>query len=339
MGYWNGTWGFAISTGRCHRPLRACTPTPMILAGCIMVNRKHPAERRRVSMLHEYGHLIVDRYKPGIDYLSMGGRKPANERFAEAFAIAFLMPAASVRQRFSEIVAANNNFQIADLCRLSHYYFASVEATALRLEQLSLIPKGSWALIKESKFAPRQAAALLSLPAHHETPDYYPERYKFLRFATLNRSDPPEQLSQILRCDPVRAKQVVMECLTSKFVADDGGVHAVRLEFQQSLLSTSRGRLMQDVALDACCLMNLLAAGTILSLSSSSAAKPERGAKAHGRTQHRFDFGLSLYVPAKVMGEALYIGQCNQGSTEPNLHVFDRSATVFGSRIAGSVRP
>ena len=62
------------------------------LGCCILVNRKHPPERRRVSMLHEYGHLIVDRYKPGIDYLTMTGRKPANERFAESFALSFLMP-------------------------------------------------------------------------------------------------------------------------------------------------------------------------------------------------------------------------------------------------------
>ncbi len=110
------------------------------LGGCIMVNCKHPAERQRASMLHEYGHLIVDRYKPGIDYLNMPGRKPANERFAEAFALSFLMPANAVRQRFHEIVAATNDFQVADLCRLSHFFFVSVEAMAIRLEQLGLIP-------------------------------------------------------------------------------------------------------------------------------------------------------------------------------------------------------
>lgn len=208
------------------------------LGGCIMVNRKHPAERRRASMLHEYGHLIVDRYKPGIDYLNMPGRKPANERFAEAFALSFLMPANAVRQRFHEIVATTNDFQVADLCRLSHFFFASVEAMAIRLEQLGLIPKGSWALIKESKFAPRQAAALLSLPAHHETPDYYPERYKFLAVRAFEEEKiSQEQLSHFLRCDPVKARQIVMECLTSKFVADDGCVQAIQLEFQQSLLS------------------------------------------------------------------------------------------------------
>ena len=115
------------------------------LGGCILINRKHPPERRRVSMLHEYGHLLLstDRYKPGIDYLTMPGRKPANERFAEAFALSFLMPASSVRQRFQDIVTTTGDFQVADLCRLKHFYFVSLEAMTLRLEQLGLIPKGT----------------------------------------------------------------------------------------------------------------------------------------------------------------------------------------------------
>ncbi len=224
-------------------------PLPSAIAGmyasaadvgcCIMVNRKHPPERRRATMLHEYGHLIVDRYKPGIDYLSVSGRKPANERFAEAFALSFLMPATSVRQRFHEIVTTNNDFQVADLCRLSHFYFVYVEAMALRLEQLGLIPKGSWALIKESKFAPRQAAALLNLPARRETPDYYPERYKNLAVHAFEQEKiSQEQLAHFLRCDPVTAREIVIECLTGRFMADDGREQVVQLEFQQSLLGS-----------------------------------------------------------------------------------------------------
>jgi len=224
-------------------------PLPSAIAGmyasaadigcCILINRKHPAERRRFTMLHEYGHLIVDRYKPGIDYLSPSGRKPANERFAEAFGVSFLMPAASVRQRFHEIVAVSNDFQVADLCRLSHYYFVAVEAMALRLEQLQLIPKGSWALIKESKFAPRQAAALLDLPAHEETADYYPERYKFLAVHAFEHEKiSEEQLAHFLRCDPVSARGIVRECLTGRFITDDGRVQAVQLEFQRSLMGS-----------------------------------------------------------------------------------------------------
>ena len=210
------------------------------LGGCIMVNRKHPAQRRRASMMHEYGHLIVDRYKPGIDYLNTPGRKPANERFAEAFALSFLMPANAVRQRFHEIVAATNDFQVADLCRLSHFFFVSVEAMAIRLEQLGLIPKGSWAPIKESKLAPRQAAKLLGLAAHRETPDFYPERYKYLAVHAFEQEKlSEEQLAGFLRCDPVTARGIVIDCLTRNVMDDDGSERAVQFEFQHSLLGQS----------------------------------------------------------------------------------------------------
>src|SRR5438045_3240878 len=110
----------------------------------------------------------------------MTGRKPANERFAESFALSFLMPASSVRQRFHDIVTTTGDFQVADLRRLSHFYFVSVEAMALRLEQLGLIPKGSWQHLKEAKFSPRQAAELLGLQPQPTNDQPYPERYKFL---------------------------------------------------------------------------------------------------------------------------------------------------------------
>ena len=84
-----------------------CTPTRRQLGICILINRKQPLERRRVFMLQEYGHFLLgtDRYKPGIDYLVISRCKPANERFAEAFALSFLMPASSVREQFQKILA------------------------------------------------------------------------------------------------------------------------------------------------------------------------------------------------------------------------------------------
>ena len=128
------------------------------LGACILINRNHPPERRRVSMLHEYGHFLLstDRYKPGIDYLTMPGRKPANERFAEAFALCFLMPATSVRQKFHDIVATTGDFQVADLCRMKHFYFVSLEAMTLRVEQLGLIPKGTWESLEGVGIRPPQ---------------------------------------------------------------------------------------------------------------------------------------------------------------------------------------
>lgn len=209
------------------------------LGCCVLVNRKHPPERRRVSMLHEYGHLLVDRFKPGIDYLTIAGRKPVNERFAEAFALAFLMPATSVRQRFHDIVTSTNDFQVADLRRLSHSYFVSVEAMALRLEQLGLITKGSWQFLKESKFAPKQAAEMLGLRPQPINDQPFPERYRFLAVSAYERGAIGDSnLAHYLRCDIVTAREIVADTLTSREVVDSTGEERdVRLDFQKSLLT------------------------------------------------------------------------------------------------------
>jgi len=53
------------------------------LGYCVFINKSHPPERQRMSMAHEYAHFLVDRYRPGIDYLERHTRKPATERFAE----------------------------------------------------------------------------------------------------------------------------------------------------------------------------------------------------------------------------------------------------------------
>jgi Zn-dependent peptidase ImmA (M78 family)/DNA-binding XRE family transcriptional regulator len=210
------------------------------LGCCILINRKHPPERRRVSIVHEYGHLIVDRYKPGIDYLTMSGRKPANERFAESFALSFLMPAGSVRQRFHDIVTTTGDFQVSDLRRLSHFYFVSVEAMARRLEELGLIPKGSWQFLKESKFAPKKAAELLGLPPRPTNDEPYPERYKYLAVHAYERGEIGDtDLANLLRCDIATAREIVSNTLTSREVESDGEEGQLRLDFDRSLLGTA----------------------------------------------------------------------------------------------------
>jgi Zn-dependent peptidase ImmA (M78 family)/transcriptional regulator with XRE-family HTH domain len=209
------------------------------LGCCILINRNHPAQRRRVSLVHEYGHLIVDRYKPGIDSISITGRKPANERFAETFGLSFLMPPSSVRARFHEIVTSTRDFRVADLCRLSHFYFVSVEAMALRLEKLGLIPRGCSEDLKDSRFSPMKAAQMFDLLPHPETSQPYPQRYKFLAVHAYQMGKITQvQLAHFLRCDVVTARQIVTECLTSPDVAADGRLEMLHLEeFQKSLLS------------------------------------------------------------------------------------------------------
>lgn len=211
--------------------------------GVIAVNRKHPAERRRATMLHEYGHLIVDRHKPGIDYLATPAKKPANERFAESFAMAFLIPATSVRRRFNEIVNATGDFQIADLCRLSHLYFVSLEAMALRLEGMGLIPAGTREHLKESRFEVRKASQILGLPKQPVNDDTLPDRYKYLAVHAYERGElSAGQLARFLRCDPVTAREIVAQYLTMPDVSIQGETLAIsgQVASQFSLLSDGK---------------------------------------------------------------------------------------------------
>lgn len=208
------------------------------LGGCVLVNLHHPTVRRRATLAHEYAHLIVDRYRPGIDYHTHPGRKPANERFAEAFAMSFLMPTSSVRHRFHDTVASTRDFQVADLVRLSHFYFVSVPAMALRLEGLGLLPRGTADLIQEERLHVGKATELLELDSYHETNEPYPERYKHLAVHAYERGLIGEgQLARYLRCDRVTAREVVQDCLTSLETAEDGQLLPVQREFQKSLLA------------------------------------------------------------------------------------------------------
>jgi Zn-dependent peptidase ImmA (M78 family)/DNA-binding XRE family transcriptional regulator len=212
------------------------------LGCCILVNRKHPPERRRVSMLHEYGHLIVNRYEPGIDYLIVKGRKPASERFAESFGLSFLMPASSVRQRFHDIVSTTGDFKGADLRRMSHFYYVSVEALALRLEQLGLIQRGSWQFLKESKFSPREAAEILRLQPQPINNEPFPERYKYLAVSAYQRGEIGDgDLAYYLRCENDIARAREIASITESSLRDDssGEPTVWRLDFAKSLLSAT----------------------------------------------------------------------------------------------------
>ncbi len=211
------------------------------LGCCVLINHKHPATRRRLSMVHEYGHFIVDRYTPQIDHLSYDGRKPANKRFAESFAVSFLMPSSSVQHRFNSIVTTTGDFQVSDLCRLSHFYFVSVEAMCLRLEQLGLTPRGTWQSLKESGLVPQTVVSFLELPAHPQDDLPYPERYLYLAVQAFEEGEISQgQLARYLRCDPVTAREMVAQCLTNQHIEDDGERHNLQFEFHRSLLAEIR---------------------------------------------------------------------------------------------------
>lgn len=208
--------------------------------GVIAVNIKHPAERRRATMAHEYGHLLTDRYKPGFDYIQYpGSRKPPNERFAEAFGMALLMPATSVRRRFNQTVNDSGDFRIADLCRMKYHFFVSLEAMTLRLEGLSLIPKGVLQHLKESRFEVRKAEQMLGLDKEREPVQRFSNRYISLAVHAFNIGELSEgQLAAMLRCDRIEARKTVEEFVTVTHLDEQGELLEYQLEEPQRSLLT-----------------------------------------------------------------------------------------------------
>lgn len=208
------------------------------LGGCMLINSVHPAEKQRASISHEYAHLIVDRYTAGIDYLTIFGRKPANERFAESFAMGFLMPASSVRFRFNEIVNSTGNFQVGDLLKLKHRYFVSMEAMALRLESLGLLRQGTWELQKERGLPVRAAEKKLGLATETNPEPAYPDRYKLLAVHAHERGELSEkEVANYLRCDVWEARRIIQESMLSIEVDADGRTHPMQADFEASLLT------------------------------------------------------------------------------------------------------
>lgn len=200
---------------------------------CVMINLLHPEVRRRWSSAHEYAHAIADRFSPGIDYSDLSARKPANERFADAFAMAFLMPAAAVKQRFYETLNSRGDFNVADLVRLSHHFWVALSAMTLRLEQLDLVKKGMWRLLSEDHLSPTKMAAALGLEERKAPGHRFPERYVSLAVSVYDAELITErELAAFLRCSLIDARKLVEECRSSP----DGQSSNIRLSFNRSLL-------------------------------------------------------------------------------------------------------
>jgi Zn-dependent peptidase ImmA (M78 family) len=210
---------------------------------CILVNRLHPRERRRWTIAHEYAHFLVDRDRPGVDYSKPMQRKPQNERFADAFAAAFLMPENGVQRRFYEDIDRTGDFNVGDLCQMANYYGVSLMAMTLRLESLGLISRGSWDAIQDSRVPvskiKEEAGVEPFIDKDHE--DAYPERYKLLAVqAYIGEKISEGQLAKLLRCSRIEAREIVEKYSeTSNY--EDGEQALVSLSLSKSLIAGASG--------------------------------------------------------------------------------------------------
>lgn len=207
--------------------------------GCIAVNRNHPVERMRWSAAHEFGHFLTDRYRPEISVLRTGRRQPERERLADSFARHFLMPESGLVRRFETTRRARGgSVSTADVVQLSYLYAVSFQAMAWRLEELALLPSGTWDHLHDLGFKPAKAREALGLPDDSDDRPALPRRYENLAVSAFEEEKLSiGQLAERLGTDHVTARERVLERTSAPEVDDDGEVRQMTFELSTELVA------------------------------------------------------------------------------------------------------
>ena len=158
------------------------------LGGCLAINANHPEERRRWSLAHGYLHFLAHRRKSVLDEVEIGyQRMPMSEKLAEAFPKYFLMPTSSLLRQFNEMCQSQGKFTPTNLFTLAHYYGVSVEALVLRLEDMKLLPSGTWERLRDRGLKVRQVQQELGLEEIAHRTDIVPVHYQHLAIEALDQ--------------------------------------------------------------------------------------------------------------------------------------------------------
>ena len=179
------------------------------LGGCIGINAKHPMERARWTLAHEYAHFITTRFHPDLTLADAAWGKPKPERLADSFSANFLMPRTSVNRHFTEMARRNNNqFIIAHLFEFARHYVVSVQAICLRLESLKRLKRGTWDSLKDAGLRVEHARRTLELEETPKREMTFPIRYRLLAKSAYDRGFITEgQFARFLDTDRLQARE------------------------------------------------------------------------------------------------------------------------------------
>ncbi len=180
------------------------------LGGCMAINANHPEERRRWSLAHGYLHFLAHRRKAVVDLVdAQYQRMPASERLAEAFPKYFLMPTSGLLKRFNDMYRESKNFTPTNLFTLAHYYGVSVEALTYRLEEMELLPSGTWERLRDRGLKVRKVQEELGLEAIPQRTDTTPIHYQHLAIEALDQGLITEgRFADFLNVDRLEARRI-----------------------------------------------------------------------------------------------------------------------------------
>lgn len=215
------------------------------LGGCIAINIKHPHERQRMTLAHEYAHFLTTRTTPDVQFVRPYERKPESERFADAFAARFLMPESSIRRQIRALLREKGGeFTRGDLLHLARYFNVSFEAFGYRLEEMGFLAPGSTENTKREGFKVRKAQEIVGVAQEPNTQlEVLPERYRLLAVQAFLLEEITEgQLMKFLgeNISRMQARDVVRAFRDQIILNDEGLEETQTLPIADSILVRSR---------------------------------------------------------------------------------------------------
>ncbi|WP_017304274.1 XRE family transcriptional regulator [Spirulina subsalsa] len=195
-----------------------------LMGGCLAINVYHPPERQHWSLAHGYLHFLAHRHTAVVDREEQYQKLPESvretlrsKRLAEAFAKYFLMPTSSLLKQFNDRCRANEGkFTPTDLFSLAHYYGVSVQGLTYRLEEMKLLPSGTWDNLfvkrceaKERGLKVRKMQQELGLQPDQQRREITPIHYQHLAIEALDQGKITEgQFSRFLGVDRLEARRI-----------------------------------------------------------------------------------------------------------------------------------
>lgn len=187
------------------------------IGACILLNANHPRSRRNYTAAHELGHFLSVRGRPSV-MRSDQVPKSREERYANAFARAFLMPARTVGQMFQQVTTGATHLTRRHVIVLAHYFKVSREAIVRRMEELQLVRRGTWDWFRRNGgITDQQAQAARSESVGRseesdESSDLTTSRFHLLAAEAWRRELLSEgQLAQLLHLGRVHLRQILDE--------------------------------------------------------------------------------------------------------------------------------
>ena len=186
------------------------------IGACVLINANHHWKRRVQTAAHETGHFVSDRSHADIleeEETSLS----IEERFAKRFGSAFLMPASAVRARFEQVVGLESRFDVRELILLARQFGVATEGMCRRLEELTLLPQGTWDSIRDRGFASDLERSVVGEGNVQPKPPLISTRLAYLASIALDR----ELLSEGQLCDLLAVDRLELREALAPFESEE----------------------------------------------------------------------------------------------------------------------